>query len=125
MPKYRKITTKDGRVMLEHRKVMEDFLGRKLKPEEIVHHKNRDGEDNRIENLEVVTHEEHVERHLGDMRRMSAERKRQRRKEREANSGLEEGFEYKRMVKDSKDKEDFILDNSLKGGGERFVPIML
>jgi hypothetical protein len=32
---------------------MEDYLGRKLLPEETVHHINGDGTDNRIKNLEL------------------------------------------------------------------------
>lgn len=60
---YRQVMTLDG-YRYEHRVVMERLLGRKLERWEHVHHINEDGLDNRPENLEVLTVQEHTSHHM-------------------------------------------------------------
>lgn len=55
--------TKDGYVM-EHDLLMEQKIGRPLKDDEVVHHINKIRDDNRIENLQLMTFREHASFHM-------------------------------------------------------------
>lgn len=48
-----RVFTINGKILREHRMVMESVVGRKLRSEENVHHLNGDRADNRLENLEL------------------------------------------------------------------------
>lgn len=52
-----------GKNYLKHRLIMENKLGRKLTPSELVHHKNENKKDNSEDNLELTTRKEHPSIH--------------------------------------------------------------
>ena len=52
---YRRVWTPDKRYEMEHRQKMAKKLGRKLRPGEVVRHKNGDRLDNSLRNLLLVT----------------------------------------------------------------------
>ncbi|WP_185858864.1 HNH endonuclease signature motif containing protein [Vreelandella populi] len=58
---------RDGKYVPEHRLVVEEHIGRKLRNDEVVHHINHDKTDNRIENLQVMSRAEHIEEHRADL----------------------------------------------------------
>ena len=61
VPEHPKATK--NHYVLMHRVVMENFLGRMLTDEEVVHHKDHNKKNNSIDNLELMTTVAHQEMH--------------------------------------------------------------
>ena len=66
---YKRITVGLYKRVLEHRYVMEKYLGRKLLKKECVHHINGNKLDNRIKNLELILCGRHTTKHLTGKKR--------------------------------------------------------
>lgn len=62
--RYKRIKLKDGSTRDEHRLIIEKILGRKLKFNECVHHKDENTRNNSVENLEVMDRKDHSRLHL-------------------------------------------------------------
>lgn len=70
----------------KHRLVMERALGRLLEPDEVVHHINHVRDDNRLENLQIMTREAHCTMHGAEG--ASGRMKKSRRKSCETSAAL-------------------------------------
>ena len=53
----------DGKVIREHRHIMEQAIGRKLSTDEIVHHKDGNRLNNSLDNLEILSRSDHARMH--------------------------------------------------------------
>ena len=60
---------KKGRYNAEHRYVLEQKIGRLLTNKEVAHHLNGDKSDNRTENLELITFNNHSKHHAKSRKR--------------------------------------------------------
>lgn len=75
--RYNVYTNKDGRLIAydktNHkivsypRIIMETYLGRKMLPAEVVHHKDRNPLNNNVENLEVLNRADHTKLHMDEV----------------------------------------------------------
>jgi len=66
------VCCRDGSVVWYSRALVESDIGRHLRSDEIVHHINGNGSDDRLENLEIVTRAEHIEIHRAELQAAKA-----------------------------------------------------
>jgi hypothetical protein len=65
---YIEITRGEHNGRSQHRVVAEKMIGRKLSPDEVVHHKDNNRANNIPSNLEVMTRSEHTSLHRQEQR---------------------------------------------------------
>lgn len=84
----------------EHRLVMAEHLGRALESWEVVHHKNQNKSDNRIENLELLSTTDHVlvTRMEREINRLKADNARLRIENERLNCASQNNQDQKRML---------------------------
>jgi len=88
--------TENGRrrARREHRVIVEESLGRRLEPWEIVHHKDGDQSNNNLDNLEVLEFGEHTTLH-----HTGARKNRDARRSMEAFALMREELKSERLIK--------------------------
>lgn len=63
----------NGKLVKVHRLVVEAYIKRNLKADEHIHHINHNKNDNRIENLQIISRQEHVKIHALERSKNSPE----------------------------------------------------
>lgn len=58
-----KYYSRNGKIYAEHREIMKQHLNRELGKNEVIHHINRNGFDNKIENMQIMTNSQHSRFH--------------------------------------------------------------
>ena len=80
-PRYKKIRV-NGKSIDEHRAIAIKYWGEEAVKGMDVHHKNGNTLDNRIENLELLPHSEHVRRHFKGKKFSDSEKKQMKKRSR-------------------------------------------
>lgn len=96
--KYKYVSI-NGKIRQEHRVMMEKKLDRKLGYNELVHHKNKIKDDNRLKNFELKSRSEHTKDFMVQFANLPKEKERRRRlanKLRLAGKFGKSAFKYKK-----------------------------